>query len=106
MNSYNISTPVRVWGVFKAPTWTVTAGVPSVAYALTDPTTITLTVRTPSGTSTSYTYGAGTVSKHSTGVFYKEVTVSEGGVYLCSWVVTGAVAAGVDWAFQVETRET
>lgn len=106
MNSYNIGTTVRVWGTFKAATWTVTSGVPSASYALTDPNTISLTVRTPSGTSTTYTYAASTVSKHSTGVYYRDVAVAEAGVYLLTWVSTGAVVAAFDWAFQVETRET
>lgn len=106
MKSYNVGDSVRAWGTFKAASWTVTSGVPSATYALADPTTITLTVRTPSGTSTSYTYAAGTVLKHSTGVYYKEISLTERGVWLLSWIGTGGVIAAEDTAVQVESRET
>ncbi len=59
---------------------------------LTDPTTVTFKVRTPSGVTTSYTYAGTTVTKESTGVFYKNITLSEAGIWACALVGTGTVA--------------
>jgi hypothetical protein len=66
-----------------------------VGVTLTDPDTITLTVTTPAGTPTSYTYGAAQITKDSTGAYHKDVVVTAAGIWWWKWTGTGA-AAGVD----------
>lgn len=92
VNTYTVGTTVRLWGTFKAASYVVTSGVPTATYALTDPSTVTLQVENPAGTVTSYTYAGGTVSKNSTGVFYKDVALDAAGEWGYRWVGTGAVA--------------
>lgn len=72
-------------------TATLTATFKNTAGAETDPTTITLRVTSPSGTETSYTYAASTVSRTSTGVYYKALRMSAAGTWKYRWVATGAV---------------
>lgn len=68
----------------------------------TDPNTVTLKVKDPSGTTTSYTYAAGELTKDSTGVYYKDVTPDDVGAWTYRFIGTGA-AAGVDEAtFEVQ----
>jgi hypothetical protein len=62
---------------------------------LTDPTTVTLTVLTPAGASTSYTYAASEVTRESVGAFYKDVVASTAGIWSWKWTGTGT-AAGID----------
>jgi hypothetical protein len=59
----------------------------------TDPTTVTLRVRTPSGTITVYTYGAAEITKVATGDYYKDLTVAESGTYVYRWEGAGNVTA-------------
>lgn len=56
-----------------------------------DPTTVTLWVENPSGTETSYTYAGATVSKESTGVYYKNFRWDAEGTWRYRWIGTGAV---------------
>jgi hypothetical protein len=67
----------------------------------TDPTTVTLRVREPDGTTTSYTYAGGDVTKAGAGDFYKDVSVDAAGVWAWEWVGTGTVAAAHSGAFRV-----
>ena len=91
---YDVGDAVRVYSAFRANTITVTAGVPAISSAtLTDPTTVTLLVETPAGVQTSYTYAAGEVTKDSTGVFYRTVTLNASGQWIIRWTGTGAVAS-------------
>lgn len=67
----------------------------SVSGSNTDPTTVTLKVLPPgSTTATSYTYAGGTVTKSTTGVYYKDLALSTTGTWHYRWIGTGA-AAGV-----------
>lgn len=68
---------------------------------LTDPTTVTLTVTTPAGVATSYTFAGGTVTKASTGIYYRNVAVSEAGKWSYQWTATGAVADVATGTFTV-----
>lgn len=61
----------------------------TVSGVATDPTTVALTITTPSGVATTYTFAGGTVSKDSTGVYHKDVTCSEAGEWQYQWVGTG-----------------
>jgi hypothetical protein len=67
----------------------------------TDPTTITLAVTDPSGTTDTYTYAGGTVSKSATGVYYKDTAVDEDGVWEYVWTGTGTAADVVAGSFTV-----
>lgn len=106
MMTFDVGDTIRSWGVFKAATHSVTAGVPSATYALTDPTTITLLVVEPDGTRTSYTYAGAAVTKHSTGVFYKDVPLTLAGEYLLRWEGTGAAAATTEVVVRAMSTRT
>lgn len=75
----------------------------SVAGTPTDPTTVTLVVTDPSGnTEGTYTYGGATITKSSTGVYYKDLTVDEVGTWLYRWTGTGTVADVAVDSFDVD----
>jgi len=61
----------------------------------TDPTAITLTVTTPSGTATTYTYSLGEITRTGTGVYTKDIACTEAGVWLYLWVGTGTASDAV-----------
>jgi hypothetical protein len=70
----------------------------------TDPTTVSLTVTAPSGTSTTYTYAAAEITKVSTGVYTKDIACTEDDLWVYVWTGTGAasdVAAGTWRVFTV-----
>lgn len=93
MSVYDVGDTVRVWGTFKAATFAVASGVPSATYALTDPTTVSLVVQEPDGTRTTYTHAGGGVTRHSSGVFYRDIALAAAGEWALRWVGTGAAAA-------------
>lgn len=71
----------------------------------TDPTTVSLTVTAPSGTSVTYTYAAAEITKVSTGVYRKDVACTEDGLWVYVWTGTGAaidVTAGTWQVFTVD----
>jgi hypothetical protein len=61
----------------------------TVNNVLTDPTTVTLTVKKPDASSTSYTYGASEIQKASTGNYYKDIELDQEGIWLYRWEGTG-----------------
>lgn len=68
----------------------------------TDPTYVTLLVQTPALTHYTYTY-SGSVSRLSTGIYYKDLEVGEEGQWFYRFVSSGTVvAAGED--FFIVTR--
>jgi hypothetical protein len=80
---YRRGTVKRITGTFR-----------DIADALADPTTVTLKVVAPDSvtlidTETSYTYAGGTVSKLSTGVYYKDLTLAVDGHHYIRWESTG-----------------
>jgi len=77
----------------------------STADVLTDPTTITLCVKTPNGTIHEYTYAAGTVLKGAPGVFYKDVSIDASGTWTYRWVGTGTVATAEEGQFLVRNQK-
>lgn len=79
MDNLNVGDVVRLRAVF------------TVLNVNTDPTTITLQVQTPSGTTTSYTYAAAQVTKEGTGIYYYNLSVSEAGWWVYQWTGTGTV---------------
>ena len=80
------------------------AGVPSATYALTDPSTVSLLVETPAGAQTTYTYAAATVTKDSTGVFYRDLALAASGQYIARWTGTGSAVAGGEATIQVRPQ--
>ena len=89
------------WVVGKTVT---TRGTFKVSGALTDPTTVNLKVREPSGTETTYTYAA-TVTRDSLGVFSKAIALSSSGHWAFRWIGTGTVAAVDEASLEVEYSE-
>lgn len=61
----------------------------SVSGVATDPTTVTLTITTPAGVATSYTYGAAQITKTGTGVYTKDIACDAAGIWQWQWVGTG-----------------
>lgn len=74
----------------------------TVSGAATDPTTVTLKVRSPAGTVSTYTYGAGQVTKDSVGNYHKDVDASTSGRWLYRWEGTGTAQAADESAFDIE----
>jgi hypothetical protein len=65
----------------------------TVSSAVTDPTTLTLEVKDPSGNTDTYTYAASQITRSSTGVFYRDITFDEAGWWVYEWQAGGAVIA-------------
>jgi hypothetical protein len=89
ISSYDVDDRVRLGNHSSNPNtapFTTVAGVP------TDPTTVTLVVKEPDGTLTTYTYPA-TLSKESTGRFYTDITLDAAGLWSYRLTGTGAVVA-------------
>src|SRR3954464_6898489 len=63
----------------------------SLAGVLTDPTTVSVKIRTPSGVTTTYTYAGGSVTKDATGQYSRSLTFSEAGIWAWSVVATGVI---------------
>lgn len=59
----------------------------------TDPTSVTLSVKVPSGTTTSYIYGSSAIVKDATGQYHYDLTLATSGLYEYRWVGTGTVTA-------------
>lgn len=73
-----------------------------VGTTLTDPTTVTLVVTDPSAnTEGTYTYAGSTITKSATGVYYKDLTVDEDGVWEYTWTGTGTAADIATGTFNV-----
>jgi hypothetical protein len=65
---------------------------------LTDPSVVSLLVRTPSGVVSDPL----TPTKDSTGIYHYDYTVAEGGTYWYRFIGTGAVVVAREKAFEVE----
>lgn len=86
----------------------LTATFRNLSDVLTDPTTVTLTVRDPDGTEASYTYAGGTISKESTGVFYRDHDFTKAGRHIERWTATGTVkdVAAREWYARRKQQST
>ncbi len=93
MNTYDIGDVARLSSAFTA------AGV------ATDPTTTTLTVKTPAGVETSYTYALAELTKSSAGVFYRDLDCAEAGTWHYRFAGTGAVKAAGEAFFVVRRSQ-
>jgi hypothetical protein len=79
MDNLNVGDVVRLRSVF------------TVLDVNTDPTTITLEVQSPSGTTTSYTYAGAQITREGTGIYYYNLSVNEAGWWVYQWTGTGTV---------------
>ena len=84
MNTYPEGSIVTVSGTFRGLAGTVT-----------DPSVVKLTVKTPDGTQTTYTYGSDAeVVKSSTGVYTADLdTTNKRGLWIYTWWSTGTAQA-------------
>lgn len=80
-NQYTIGATIKMTATFR-----------NASAAVTDPTTVTCIIKTPAGVETTYTWALSTVTKDSTGVFSKTITVDENGTYQYYFKGTGTVA--------------
>lgn len=80
MNIY-VGAVVRTSAIFK------------VGAVETDPTTVTLSVKTPGGVTTSHAYGSSSVVRDAAGRYRLDIACSEAGGWVFAWVGTGAAAA-------------
>lgn len=77
----------------------------TVSSVVTDPTAITLKVKDPDGTITTYTYAGGSITKDSTGVYHKDLSVSNDGVWYYRFEGTGTCQAASENKFIVRKSE-
>lgn len=72
-----------------------------------DPTTLTIVVRAPSGTETTYTYGTdAVVVKSSTGVYQMDLSLTEQGKWKYDWTGTGTAQGSEGASFIVRPKQT
>lgn len=74
----------------------------TVSGSNTDPTTVSLFVRKPDGTTATYTYAASAITKDSTGHFSKQITLDQRGVWYYAWTGTGSCQAGTSGTLTVK----
>jgi hypothetical protein len=67
----------------------------------TDPTTVTLKVKGPSGTTAAYVYSSGDVTKDAVGMYSKDISLSSAGTYYYKWLGTGAAETAGEGQFTV-----
>lgn len=91
--TYNIGDLLRLRATFT-----------DISGAVADPTTVTLKVKAPSGTVTTYTY-PGTVSRLSTGIYYYDFPVTASGTHYYNWAGSGAYTAADEASFVVVTTQ-
>lgn len=70
----------------------------------TDPTTITLKVKDPTGVTTTYTYGVEAIVKDSTGHYHFDLIVTYVGRWFYKWSGTGTIAATNEETFRVRNQ--
>lgn len=74
--------------------------------ALVDPTGVRLKIKTPSGSTTTYTYGTdSTPTKASTGIYNANVTLNETGTWYVRFEGTGTNAGAVEKYLTVRTTQ-
>lgn len=75
----------------------------TVAGTATDPTTVTLSVQGPNGTINTYSYASTSVTKTSTGAYYKNILLDTEGSWYWRWQGTGSAAAADEGEIIVKT---
>lgn len=82
----------------------LTASWQNEAGAYVDPTTITLKIQDPTGSTTSYAYGSSTMTKTATGRYRYEYQPTAQGKYSYRWEGTGTATATGQSGFFCEDR--
>ena len=62
----------------------------------TDPTAVTLKVKAPGTALATYTYALSQVTKSTTGVYYKDISLATVGTWFYRWEGTGAVESATE----------
>lgn len=95
-NTHDLGDLVRV----SAPFTLVSSG------AAVDPDVVKLTIKTPSGTVTTYIYGTDAeIVKDSTGNYHADISAGEAGTWHYRWWSTGNGQAAQEKRFEVRTAE-
>jgi len=83
MATYDIGDTIRLASEFAQSSGTAT-----------DPTTVTLRVKSPAGTTAVYTYSSPVTSidRTAAGAYYYDLTITEAGTWTYRWEGTGTVA--------------
>jgi len=89
MADYDIGDQIQLTGTF------------SKSGTNTDPTTITLQIKTPDGTIASYTYALSQLTKSATGIYYMDYAPTIAGTYYWRFAGTGAVVTAGEGYFNV-----
>lgn len=74
-----------------------------VSGTATDPTTVSLAVTNPAGSTTTYTYAAAEITKSGTGVYSKNITADTAGIWRFKWTGTGTASDVQDSSFTVSS---
>ena len=90
MSQYDIGDKVRLTATFK-----------NLNNIEADPTAVTLKVRDPSGTETSYAYPVA-VTRSGLGVYYHDLTFDKSGNWFYRWVGTGDVHTAAEARLRVK----
>jgi hypothetical protein len=92
INLYDLGQPVRVTALFEDENGTDV-----------DPATVTLSVLSPAGVTTVYTYGGSpdTVTKDSVGNYHADIDAGESGDWFYKWSSTGTGAGVQEGQFMV-----
>ena len=90
INVYTKDSEVRI-----TTTFTTTSG------TATDPSTVTVYVKDPTGTRTTYVYGSSAVVKDSTGVYHLDIFANIAGTWWYRFEGTGALVAAAESEFIV-----
>jgi hypothetical protein len=94
MNLYDIGDLVKLSATF------------TVGTTPTDPTTITLHLKDPSGNVVDYVFGVGTtIVRTSAGAYYANITPDETGLWWYRWEGAGAVQTTDEEPFRVRPQE-
>jgi hypothetical protein len=92
MNRYDVGDKVRCTGTFETAAGTDV-----------DPAAVLFAVRTPSGATTTYTYGTDAeVVKSATGIYYVDVNITEAGVWYYRFYSTGTGQAAGEESFEAK----
>lgn len=90
---YEPGVSVRLTGQFRA------SGV------LGDPTEVTLKVKDPLGTTTTYLWSLAEVTREAAGIFYVDVVPETPGRWFYRWIATGTLTGSVEESFRVRNPE-
>ena len=95
MATYDIGDTVRLKGEF-----TDDAG------AAADPTAVSMIVKDPAGTKTTYTYALAQITKLAVGIYYYDLTITMAGDWYYRFSGTGAVVTAGEQYFNVRQQQT